>query len=320
MPLQKTLFLIFLLLITGSSCQTDLSKNHSLSSLPIPGQKEKALDNKPLLAALESLRKDPSLKNGSLGYLVVDITAKNPVVVADYRSKWPMMPASTLKIFVTGAALDILGKEIIPEVTITNLMSVNWRSSKLLRKIGGKVYNTATTVGGVKAILDFWEERGVDTHGMFFYDGNGLSRRNAISPKQLVDALYAIRTSPSFHYFYESLPLAGLTGTLHKAMKGTAAEGRIHAKTGTISKVKSFAGYISTLSGRRLVFSLLVNDFDCRPKLMKKKLEAVLIKMAEIKKQDAGCRIQDKRSLRSRCWMLDDKRGMISKGGWLAEN
>ena len=91
-----------------------------------------------------------------------------------------------------------------------------------------------------------------------------------------------IRTSPSFKYFYESLPLAGLTGTLHKAMKGTAAEGRVHAKTGTISKVKSFAGYVSTISGRRLVFSLLVNDFDCRVRLMKKKIEAVLIKMAEI--------------------------------------
>ena len=107
-----------------------------------------------------------------------------------------MKPASTLKIFVTAAALEYFGKPIIPEVTITNQMSVNWRASKLLRKIGGKVYNTSTTAAGVKAILDFWTTKGVDTQGMNFYDGNGLSKDNAISPKQLVDALYAMRTSP----------------------------------------------------------------------------------------------------------------------------
>jgi serine-type D-Ala-D-Ala carboxypeptidase/endopeptidase (penicillin-binding protein 4) len=159
---------------------------------------------------------------------------------------------------------------------------VNWRSSKLLRKIGGKVYNTATTTAGVKAILDFWSTKGVDTEGMNFYDGNGLSKENAISPKQLVDALYAMRTSPYFEVFYESLPLAGMTGTLHRAMKGSAAEGRIRAKTGTIAAVKSFAGYVHTVTGRKLVFSLIVNGFDCRVKLMKKKLEAVMISMAEV--------------------------------------
>lgn len=279
---KRTYLIFFLFVLMGYSCQTD-------QPTPISGQdgdpsfnNEKPPDEKQFLKALESLRKDPSLKNGSLGYLVVDITTKDPVILADYRSKKPMIPASTLKIFVTAAALDILGKEIIPEVTVTNQMSVNWRSSKILRKIGGKIANTATTQGGVKAILDYWENKGVDTQGMNFYDGNGLSRRNAISPKQLVDALYLIRTSPNFKYFYESLPVAGLTGTLHKAMKGTVAEGRVRAKTGTISRVKSFAGYITTVSGRKLIFSLLVNDFDGRTKLMKKKLEKIMVTMAAI--------------------------------------
>jgi D-alanyl-D-alanine carboxypeptidase/D-alanyl-D-alanine-endopeptidase (penicillin-binding protein 4) len=116
---------------------------------------------------------------------------------------------------------------------------------------------------------------------MAFYDGNGLSHNNAITPRQLVDALYVMQKSPYFREFFESLPLAGLTGTLHKAMKGTAAEGRVHAKTGTIGKVKSFAGYVSTISGRKLIFSLIVNNYDGRVKQMKKKLEAVMIRMAE---------------------------------------
>jgi D-alanyl-D-alanine carboxypeptidase len=282
MALKRTLISLMILVQLLFSCQNDHPKTAIKGGLPVPEKKETNPSYTPLLAILDQLKQDPVLRNADIGYLIVDITSREPVTVADFHAKQLMKPASTLKIFVTGAALEIFGKAIIPEVMITNQMSVNWRSSKLLRKIGGKIYNTATTAAGVKAILDFWTTKGVDTQGMNFYDGNGLSRDNAISPKQLVDALYAMRTSPYFQVFYESLPLAGFTGTLHRAMKGSAAQGRVRAKTGTISSVKSFAGYVHTISGRKLVFSLIVNGYGCRVKLMKKKLESVMVKMAEI--------------------------------------
>lgn len=264
------------------SCNSDQSGSAKHKGLPVAEKKAVVPAYDTVLQVLNQLQNDPLLRNASLGYMVVDVTSKDPVIVADYNAKLLMIPASTLKIFVTGAALEYFGQPIIPEVMITNQMSVNWRSSKLLRRIGRKVYDKATTDAGAKAILDFWTTKGVDTEGMNFYDGNGLSRNNAISPKQLVDALYVMRTSPYFQAFYESLPLAGLTGTLHRAMKGSAAEGRIHAKTGTIGKVKSFAGYVSTVTGRKLIFSLIVNNFDCRVKVMKHKLEEVMITMAKI--------------------------------------
>jgi D-alanyl-D-alanine carboxypeptidase len=282
MPTRGIFISMLILLQLLVSCEGDRTKSATHPGLPVAVKKAAQPKYDTVLQALNLLQKDPLMANASLGYLVIDVTAKDPVIVADYNAKQLMIPASTLKIFVTAAALEFFGNSIIPEVTITNQMSVNWRSSKLLRKIGGKVYNKATTDAGVRAILDFWTVKGVDTEGMTFYDGNGLSRNNAISPKQLVDALYAMRTSPYFQVFYESLPMAGLTGTLHKAMKGSAAVGRVHAKTGTIAKVKSFAGYVSTVTGRKLIFSLIVNNFDCRVKLMKKKLEAVMITMAEI--------------------------------------
>ncbi|MDP1623133.1 MAG: D-alanyl-D-alanine carboxypeptidase [Bacteroidales bacterium] len=282
--MHKRSFFISLLILFPLlfACQNNKSRSNAQKEIPGLAKLEPQPRYDTMLQALQLLQNDPLLQKASLGYLVVDVTNKNPVIVADYHAKKPMIPASTLKIFVTGAALEYFGKQVIPEVTVTNQMSVNWRSSKLLRKIGGKVYQTHTTAAGAKAILDFWSTKGVDTEGMNFYDGNGLSRNNAISPKQLVDALYAMRTSPYFDVFYESLPLAGLTGTLHKAMKGSAAEGRVHAKTGTIGKVKSFAGYVVTVTGRQLIFSLIVNDYDCRVKLMKKKMEDVMISMAEI--------------------------------------
>jgi D-alanyl-D-alanine carboxypeptidase len=271
-------FFLFVCLICSCQNEQGEQKDH------IPEKETNPLLNyyTTLLHALSELQQDPMIRNGSLGYLVVDVTTPEPVIVADYHSKEPMIPASTLKIFVTGAALELFGKAIFPEVCITNLMSVNWRSSKLLRKIGGKVFNQSTTQAGVRAILDFWQTKGVDTTGMYFYDGNGLSRNNAISPKQLVDALYAMRTSPYYNVFFESLPIAGLTGTLHRAMKNSAAVGRVRAKTGTINNVKSFAGYVTTINGRKLVFSLIVNDYEGKVRVIKKKLESVMIRMAEV--------------------------------------
>ncbi len=281
MLLKNTLTLTIFLIIF-SSCQDGPAQKKTNPGLPVHAQAEKKTNYDTLLLALENLKKDPCLVPATLGYFIIDVTSKQPVIVAEWNAKKMMIPASTLKIFVTGAALEIFGPPVIKEVTVTNQMSVNWRSSKLLRKIGGKISETPTTAAGAKTILRFWKDKGVDTDGMVFDDGNGLSRHNAISPKQLVDALYAMRTSPYYQVFFESLPLAGISGTLHRAMKGTAAEGRIRAKTGTIAAVKSFAGYAHTVSGHRLIFSFIVNDFDCRVKPMKKKLEAVLVKVAEL--------------------------------------
>jgi len=232
---------------------------------------------------LEQLKEDGSLKNASLGYVIVDITKSNQKdVLAESGSTRPMIPASTLKLFVTAPSLEIFGPSVIPEVTVTNQHSINWRSSKLLRRIGSKLYNHNTKDAGIQGILEFWKAKGLDTKGLYFDDGNGLSRNNAVSPKQLVDALYIMTSSKYYLPFYESLPIAGLTGTLHKAMRGTAAEGRVRAKTGTIAGVKSFAGYVKSISGKELVFAIIVNDYTCRTKLIKKKLEAILVKMAEI--------------------------------------
>ncbi len=281
MPSKGTLISLLIFLQLLLSCRNNHPGAADQAGLPVPPESAGPVYDS-VLQAFEQLHHDPLLAGASLGYMVVDVTGREPVVVADYQAKKPMVPASTLKIFVTGAALELFGAPVIPEVTITNQMSVNWRSSKLLRRIGGKVYNEASIAAGTRAILDFWSSRGVDTDGMNFYDGNGLSHSNAISPKQLVDALYAMRTSPWFEVFYESLPMAGLTGTLHKAMKGSAAEGRVHAKTGTIGRVKSFAGYINTVSGRQLIFSLIVNDYSCRVKQVKQRLEQVMIRMAEV--------------------------------------
>jgi len=61
--------------------------------------------------------------------------------------------------------------------------------------------------------------------------------------------------------FYNAMPIAGVDGTLKDRMKGTPAEGNVHAKTGSIAAARSLSGYVTTADGERLIFSILTNNW-----------------------------------------------------------
>ncbi len=68
-------------------------------------------------------------------------------------------------------------------------------------------------------------------------DGSGLARYDYISPRTVVRILDAMRRSPNFQVFYDALPIGGVDGTIRNRMKGTPAEGNVHAKTGSVALV-----------------------------------------------------------------------------------
>jgi D-alanyl-D-alanine carboxypeptidase/D-alanyl-D-alanine-endopeptidase (penicillin-binding protein 4) len=81
-----------------------------------------------------------------------------------------------------------------------------------------------------------------------------------LTPETIVRVLDRIQRDTAFAYYYNSMPIAGVDGTIEKRMKGTAAEGNVHAKTGTLSKARSLSGYVTTADGERLIFSVLANN------------------------------------------------------------
>ena len=89
-------------------------------------------------------------------------------------------------------------------------------------------------------------------------DGSGLSLYNYVSPELLVSLLqYAWRNEAIRSHLYASLPIAGVDGTLEKRMRRTAAEGNVHAKTGTVEGISSLSGYCTSPEGHVLVFSII---------------------------------------------------------------
>ena len=106
----------------------------------------------------------------------------------------------------------------------------------------------------------FLSEIGIKRGDVLLEEGAGLSRRNLVTP----DATVALLTYLSRHGFAavyrDALPIAGVDGSLKNRMKETAAASNVRAKTGTLRYVSTLSGYVTTLSGERLVFSIMLND------------------------------------------------------------
>lgn len=102
---------------------------------------------------------------------------------------------------------------------------------------------------------------GIDTADVAYRDGSGMSRHNFVTPRAIVTVLSAMQHSPHFNMWYTALPIAGKEGTLLRRMRGTPLEGNVRAKTGSLNRVRSLSGYVTSADGRMLTFSLLANNY-----------------------------------------------------------
>jgi serine-type D-Ala-D-Ala carboxypeptidase/endopeptidase (penicillin-binding protein 4) len=123
---------------------------------------------------------------------------------------------------------------------------------------------------------------GAAPDGFAVRDGSGLSRHDFVSPRTLIAVLDAARRHPDFRVFYDALPIAGIDGTIEKRMRGTAAQGNVHAKTGLVDKARSLSGYVTTADGRLLLFSALCNNYSVPTKEVEKVQDALAVRLATL--------------------------------------
>jgi serine-type D-Ala-D-Ala carboxypeptidase/endopeptidase (penicillin-binding protein 4) len=140
----------------------------------------------------------------------------------------------------------------------TNKPSSNFSAEMLLKRIGGGNKAKGTTRRGARRVQRFAKRVG---SGVRASDGSGLGRSNRASPRQVGRLLRAMTRSGSRRAYHDSLAVAGRDGTLASRMRGTAADGRCNAKTGTLTGVSALSGYCS-IGGGRVAFSILMNDVD----------------------------------------------------------
>ena len=139
----------------------------------------------------------------------------------------------------------------------TNTPSDNFYAEMLLKKIGSGPNKRGTTERGAKRTEGWARKAG---SGVNMVNGSGLARTNTSSPKKVARLLTYMRKDGSEKTaFFDSLAIAGKTGTLKGRMRNTAAEGRCHAKTGTIDGVSALSGYCRAGAGT-IAFSILMNN------------------------------------------------------------
>ena len=142
---------------------------------------------------------------------------------------------------------------------VVNKRSQNLHTEMLLRLLGARVKGQGTVEAGHEVAADFLARNKVPAETWDLRDASGLSRSDVITPHGLVALLAAMDRHPHAGVFRDSLPVAGVDGTLEGRMKGTAAQGRVLAKTGSIRAVNALAGYATHRSGERLAFAVVLN-------------------------------------------------------------
>jgi D-alanyl-D-alanine carboxypeptidase/D-alanyl-D-alanine-endopeptidase (penicillin-binding protein 4) len=152
----------------------------------------------------------------------------------------------------------------------------------LLKMVGYKTFGKGTTVDGIKAIESYWKSKKIKMPGFFLADGCGLSPMSAFTADQITEILKISAGAKYFKSFKESLPVAGISGTLTNFCKGTAAENNLCAKSGNMQKVSSYAGYVKSANGEMLCFTISFNNFGADNAVVKKKVEKMMTLLAEL--------------------------------------
>lgn len=182
-------------------------------------------------------------------------------------------------IFVGGNPLDIDDARVKPDYGMATLLledrssslasiidvclkwSRNEYAETLLRSLA-PTDGEATAEAGLAVVRETLSKWGVAPELYVARDGSGLSRNDYLSPEALIRLLTAVWRDPRHvEPFRSALPLAGASGTLANQLKDTPASGRVWAKTGSMSNVRSLSGYLMTLDNEPIVFSFMATGF-----------------------------------------------------------
>ncbi len=163
-------------------------------------------------------------------------------------------------------------------IEVLNHESVNLYAEHLIKELGRTFNNQGTTEAGIEVIYRFLKDSGVNSTGIFLEDGSGLSPLNAVTSQSLAQILFYMKNKAKyFNEFYNSLPDAGRNGTLKNYFRNPVFYSNLRAKSGSITRVRSYAGYFRTLSGNEMVFSILVNNYSGPSKRIITGIEDILL-------------------------------------------
>lgn len=150
----------------------------------------------------------------------------------------------------------------------TNVHSFNLYAEGVLRQLAPQAPDA------IRRMLQYWKEQGLDTNGLFVYDGSGLSPSNRITAGFLSQMMLKMKDNQAF---VSSLPVAGTEGTVRTFLQNTPYAGKARLKSGTIKQVVGYTGYIE--GKQRYAVTVLVNNASGSNRELRKAIEKLLVEM-----------------------------------------
>ncbi|MEU4389344.1 D-alanyl-D-alanine carboxypeptidase/D-alanyl-D-alanine-endopeptidase [Kribbella sp. NPDC023855] len=160
-----------------------------------------------------------------------------------------------------------VGELMTPFMKLSN----NMHAETLTKAMGVVAKASGSWPAGLEVTTEYAKSVGVPTDTIRLSDGSGLSRKVNVTAKSVSDLLIATQKEPWFQQWYDALPIAGnpdrfVGGTLRSRMRNTPAANNLRGKTGSLTGVTALSGYVSNKDGRKLVFSMISNNYLTTPR------------------------------------------------------
>jgi D-alanyl-D-alanine carboxypeptidase/D-alanyl-D-alanine-endopeptidase (penicillin-binding protein 4) len=166
-------------------------------------------------------------------------------------------------------------------IAYTNKYSVNLFAEHLKIEVEKKLRRENKEIKEVikeetpKTVKEYWSNR-ISAKGLYIYDGSGLSRYDGVTPDTIVGVLKYMKESENFSSFYDSLAEPGRNGTFKKFKGNTVLVDNLRGKSGTLTGIKSYGGYIYNVDGDLLAFSIIINHHGMNGSAVSEKLEKLM--------------------------------------------
>jgi D-alanyl-D-alanine carboxypeptidase/D-alanyl-D-alanine-endopeptidase (penicillin-binding protein 4) len=173
---------------------------------------------------------------------------------------------STARMLARDESMTV-GELMTPFLKLSN----NMHAETLVKAMGAVAAANGSWSAGLGVVTNYAKSLGVNTGTIRLSDGSGLSRKVNVTATSVTDLLIGAQHEPWFQQWYDALPIAGnpnrfVGGTLRNRMANTPAANNLHGKTGSLTGVTALSGYVSTKDGRKLVFSLISNNYLSSPR------------------------------------------------------
>jgi len=209
----------------------------------------------------------------------------NGITVKDLPSTTRILTENKIS-YTTSADRNHIGtiyspvlKNLIKQI---NVQSNNLYAEHLHKYLSYKQNGIGANLTSNEIVQNFWVNKGIPKNELVPIDGSGLSRSNAITASALTDILIKMKSEKCFADFFWTLPVSGKSGTMASFGKGSIIENNYSGKSGSMTRVRAYCGYLKSKNGKDIVFTMIFNNYTCKNPDVKKICEEVAIRIAEL--------------------------------------